>query len=70
MSWACTVHRVQDLNFDEGVISFDLHRQKSFNPGQMYVALSRITNMDRIYLVENYSKKAIKENSSGKKEYQ
>ena len=36
----------------------------------MYVALSRITNMDRIYLVGNYSKKAMKENSSGKKEYQ
>ena len=49
---------------------FDLHGQKSFNPGQMYVALTRITSIVRMYLVTNYSKKAIKENSSAKKEYQ
>ena len=29
LSWACTVHEVQDLSLDEGVISFDLHRQRS-----------------------------------------
>ena len=57
---------MQGLSLDEGAISFDLHRQKSFNPGQMYIALSRITSMDRMYLAGNYSKKAIKENSSAK----
>ena len=61
---------MQGLSLDKGAISFDLHRQKSFNPGQMYVALSRITSMDRMYLVGNYSKKAIKKNSSAKKKYQ
>ena len=45
------------------VISFDIHRQKSCNQGLMYTALSRITSMDRMYLVGNYSKKAIKKNS-------
>ena len=67
LSWACTVHKVQGLSLDEGVISFDLHRQRSFNQGQMYVALSRITSLDRMFLIGNT---AIKENSSAKQEYQ
>ena len=33
LSWTCTVHKVQVLGLVEGVINFDLHRQKSFNPG-------------------------------------
>ena len=61
---------MQSLSLSEGVISFDLHRQKSFNPGQMDVALSRITSMYRVYLVGTCSEKAIKENSTEKKEYQ
>ena len=56
---------MQGLSLDEGVISFNLHRQKSFNPGQMYASLSRITSMDRMHLVGNNSKKAI--NSFAKK---
>ena len=36
----------------------------------MYVALSRITSMDRMYLFRNYSKTAMKKTSSTKKEYQ
>ena len=40
LSWACTVHKKQGQSLEKGVISFDLHSQKSFNPGQMYVALS------------------------------
>ena len=67
LSWACTVPKVQGLSLDEGVISFDLHRQRSFNQGQMYVALSRITSLDRMFLIGNT---AVKENSSAKQEYQ
>ena len=66
ISWACTIHKVQGLSLDEGVISFDLHRQKSFNPGQIDVPLSRITSMDKMYLVGNNIKKAIKEDCSAK----
>ena len=36
----------------------------------MYVALSRITSLDRMYLFRNYSKTAMKKTSSTKKEYQ
>ena len=40
LPWASNVHKKQGQSLDKGVISFDLHSQKSFNPGQKYVALS------------------------------
>ena len=70
LSWACTAHKVQVLILDEDVTSFDLHRQRSFNQCQMYVSSSRITSLDRMFLIGNYHKTAIKENSSAKQEYQ
>ena len=39
LAWACTVHKVEGLSFDKVVISFELVKQRSFNNGQMYVAL-------------------------------
>ena len=59
---------MQGLSLDKGVVSFD--RQKLFNPDQMCTVLDRITSINRMYLVGNYSKKAIKENSSAKKKFQ
>ena len=41
LALACTVHTLQRLSLDTGVISFHLHKQKHFNQDQMYVALSR-----------------------------
>ena len=61
---------MQGLSLDEDVISFDLHRQRSLNQGQMYAGLSRITSMGKMFLIGNYNKTAIKENSSTKQEYQ
>ena len=70
LSWTCTVHKVQGLILHEDVISFDLHRQRFFNQCQMYVVLSRIPSLDRMFLIGNYYLTAIKENSSAKQEYQ
>ena len=39
LSRACTVHKVQGLSSTSAVASFHLEKQKSFNKGQMYVAL-------------------------------
>ena len=33
------------------VVSFDLENQQSFNEGQMYVALSRVTKIDNLFLI-------------------
>ena len=61
---------MQGLSLDEDVISFDLDRQRSLNQGQMYAGLSRITSMGEMFLIGNYNKTAIKENSSTKQKYQ
>ena len=45
LAWACTIHKVQGLSLQNVVISFKLHKQKSFNSGQVYVALSRATSL-------------------------
>ena len=45
LAWACTVHKVQGLTLKKIVISFDLFKQRSFNYGQTYVALSRATSI-------------------------
>ena len=54
----------------EGVVSFDLEKQKSFNQGQIHVALSRISSMNKMYLIESYKKAALKLNESAKIEYE
>ena len=41
LAWACTVHNVQGKQFTKCVIIFDLLKQRSWNSGMMYVALSR-----------------------------
>ena len=70
MPWACTVLKVQGLSLAEGVVSFDLEKQKSFNQGKIYVALSRISSMNKMYLIGSYNKAALKVNKSAKKEYE
>ena len=69
LSWASIVHKVQELSLNKGVISFQLQRQKSFNQGQIYVALSRVKTFEGTHLIGKYSSSAINENSSAKKEY-
>lgn len=70
LSWACTVHKVQGLSIQQAVISFDLIKQRSFNPGQMYVALSRLTSLKGLHLIGKYSPSVFKENNQAAIEYQ
>ena len=67
--YACRIHKVQGISLHDVVISFDLNKQKSFLPGQMYAALSRLTNLQGMYLIGNYSKSAIKVNNAATEEY-
>ena len=70
LSWACTIHKVQGLTLKEGVVSFELQRQKNFSQGQMYVALSRISKFENMHLLGKYHHNAIKVNQNAKKEYE
>ena len=68
LSWTCTV-QVQGLSMNAGVISFDLERQRSFNQGQMYVALSRVRGMNNLHLIGTYNRSAFQVNSNVTSEY-
>ncbi|XP_057292445.1 uncharacterized protein LOC130621150 [Hydractinia symbiolongicarpus] len=70
LSWACTVHKVQGLSLQEVVISFNLLKQRSFNNGQMYVALSRVTSLQGLHLIGVFKSSAINVDDKAKKEYQ
>ena len=69
LSWACTCHKVQGLSLPEAVISFTLNKQRRFNPGQMYVALSRVTSLNGLHLIGNVSRSAIQHNTAAAIEY-
>jgi hypothetical protein len=46
LAWAITIHKSQGLTFEKAVIDAG----SSFAPGQVYVALSRCTSMDKLVL--------------------
>ena len=54
----------------ECVVSIELEFQKSFNQEQMYIALGRTANINKLYLIEKYDKATLKVDVSAKKEYE
>jgi nucleoside-triphosphatase THEP1 len=46
LAWAITIHKSQGLTFDKAIIDAG----SSFAPGQVYVALSRLTSLDGLIL--------------------
>lgn len=47
LAWAVTVHKAQGQTYDRALIDMG---SRAFAPGQTYVALSRITSLDGLYL--------------------
>ena len=70
LAWPCTVHKVQGLTLNEVVISFDLKKQNHFNYGQIYVALSRVTSLQGLYMTGKIENKHIRANPKVHLEYQ
>ena len=61
LAWASTVHKVQSLSLEHGVVNFDLGKQRSFGADQIYTALSRVT-YNYLYCIGELRKSAIKVN--------
>jgi ATP-dependent DNA helicase PIF1 len=47
LAWAVTIHKSQGKTYDRAIIDLG---ERSFAPGQTYVALSRISELDGLYL--------------------
>lgn len=57
LAWAVTIHKSQGLSFDHAIID----AADSFSEGQVYVALSRLTNFDGLYLLSPISAEILKQ---------
>ena len=51
LAWACTVHKVQGLTLQNVVVSFNFQKQRLFNYGQVYVALSRSYALQGLHIL-------------------
>ncbi|BDZ64551.1 hypothetical protein GCM10025877_14890 [Agromyces mangrovi Wang et al. 2018] len=47
LAWAVTIHKSQGASYDTAIVDLG---QRAFSPGQTYVALSRLTALDGLYL--------------------
>ena len=70
LAWPCTIHKVQGLTLENIVISFNLIKQRAFNYGQIYVALSRSTSLQGVHILEQIESKHVKANPKVSEEYQ
>lgn len=69
LAWACTVHKVQGLTLDKTIISFELVKQRFFNYGQIYVAISRSTTLQGIHILGQIEHRHVRTNPKVYEEY-
>ncbi len=60
LAWAITVHKSQGLTFQKAIIDIG----RAFAPGQVYVALSRLTSLDGLVLSSPINYNSITEDNS------
>ena len=56
------VLKVEDLSLQKGVIDFDLRNQKSLEPEQIYIILSKVKTYGNLYYISEFKRSAIKLN--------
>ena len=62
LAWTFAVHKVQSISLPKIVVSFQLLKQRNFNYGQTYVAISRVTCFEGLYVLHSFTVKAIRAN--------
>ena len=70
LAWACTIHKAEGLTLEKVVISANLIKQRAFNYGQIYVALSRSTSLQGLHILGQIETKHVKANPKVLEEYQ
>ena len=58
LAWTFTVHKVQGLSLEQGVIYFDLQK-KIIWTGQIYTAFSSVKTYDNLYCIGEIKRSAI-----------
>ena len=69
LTQACTIHKIQGLTTNVSVVGFELNKQKAFNQGQMFTALSRVTSLSGLFLTGHFNKSSIRANEKAEHEY-
>ena len=54
LAWASTVHNVQGLSLEQGVVDFDLRKQRLFGADQIYTTLIRVKIYDNLYCIVGF----------------
>ena len=70
LAYACTIHNVQGLAMPSTKVVLDLKKQKSFNYGQLCVALSRAKSLLSFTIIGILKKEFVKAHSNVIKEYE
>ena len=70
LAWACTVNKVQKLTLENVVISSNLIKQRAFNYGKNYVALSPSTSFQDMHILGQIENRHVKANPNVSEEYQ
>ena len=63
------MHKVQGLSLRQIVVSFQLLKQRQFNYGQIYVALSRVTTLESLCILGLFTEDSIRANPLSLVEY-
>ena len=66
LTWAITIHKCQGLTLPEMVIDMTLSKGH-YSVGQVYVAFSRVTQLDKLHII-NYTRKQIRVSQHAEKE--
>ena len=69
LAWACTMHKIQGLSLTQIVVSFQLLKQKQFYYDLIYVALSRLTRLEDLYILGPFTEDSIRANPLALVEY-
>ena len=67
---ASTVHKVQGLSLKQGVIDFDLRKQKSFGPGKIHTALIKVKTFNNLYCIGEFKKSSVKVDKEALSKYE
>ena len=54
LAWASTVHKVQGLSLEQGVVDFDLRKQRLFGADQIYTTLIRVKIYDNLCCIVGF----------------